>query len=148
MPPVLLNKKLIIAILAIAFIGFLDATYLTVKHYQEVIPPCTLTEGCEAVLTSKYNNFFGIPVALFGSLYYLAIFFGIFAYLNNPNNTKILTLTARATWLGFVMSLYFAYLQIFIIKSLCIYCLFSALTSTLIFILGQVILRKTKLWAV
>lgn len=148
MPPALINKKLIIAILVIAFIGFLDATYLTVKHYQEVIPPCTLTEGCEAVLTSKYNNFFGIPVALFGSLYYLAIFFGTFAYLNNTSNTKLLTLTARATWLGFVTSLYFAYLQIFIIKSLCIYCLFSALTSILIFILGQMILQKTKLWVV
>ena len=149
MPPLLL-KKLAIVILVLAFIGFLDATYLTAKHYHDAIPPCGLVAGCETVLTSKYNNLFGVPVALFGSLYYLAIFFGAFTYLNNQGKTQILGSVAHASWLGFMMSLYFVSLQLFVIKNICLYCMFSALISTTIFILGQIILRRIKNfeWAV
>jgi uncharacterized membrane protein len=40
------------------------------------------------------------------------------------------------TVFGFIASLWFLYVQLFIIHSLCFYCLFSALDSIILFILG------------
>jgi uncharacterized membrane protein len=37
---------------------------------------------------------------------------------------------------GFVASLYLVYLQLFVIEAICVYCMFSALMTTLIFILS------------
>lgn len=67
--------RLTAIITILALLGFVDATYLTILYYQNVIPPCSIAHGCETVLTSKYATiFFGIPTALLGAIYYLTIF--------------------------------------------------------------------------
>ena len=45
----------VVFLFIVALIGFADASYLTVEHYRNVIPPCT-TSGCETVLTSSYST--------------------------------------------------------------------------------------------
>lgn len=125
--------SLALVILFIALIGFADSAFLAFKHFQNVVPPCTLTSGCEAVLTSQYSELAGIPVALLGALYYLAILIGLFTYIESKN-TKVLKWTLVMTIFGFVFSVWLVILQVFIIKSLCMYCLISALTSTLLFL--------------
>ncbi|MEK7487729.1 MAG: vitamin K epoxide reductase family protein [Patescibacteria group bacterium] len=127
----------------VSAIGLLDATYLTVKHYLGGIPPCTL-RGCEVVLTSAYNTIAGIPVALLGALYYATIFILSLAYIISKKEVVI----RRASYLtpvGFLASVYFVYLQLFVINAICLYCMASAATSTLLFILGAyvvIVMRK------
>lgn len=128
--------------LVLSAIGFLDATYLTIEHYRGNIPPCTI-EGCEIVLTSAQSQVAGIPVSLAGSLYYLTILLLSIAYLDGKKE-GLIRLASKLTILGFVASLYFVYLQFFVIKEICQYCMASAGTSTLLFILGMYILLKTK----
>jgi len=120
-------------VLVISLIGFIDATYLTVEHYKNVVPPCSITEGCEDVLTSTYAVVGGIPVALAGAVYYFLILASAFAYLESKNS-RFLKFAFGLTVLGFLASLWFVYLQFFVINSLCAYCLVSALTSILLFI--------------
>jgi len=67
-----ISSSWMIAFAVVALLGFVDATYLTVEHYRGVVPPCT-TAGCEIVLTSEYSVLFGVPTALFGSVYYFLI---------------------------------------------------------------------------
>lgn len=124
-------------------VGFSDATYLTVKHFLGTTVPCSILHGCEQVLTSKYSSIFGIPVALFGSLYYLTILILAAIYIETKN-TLFLKIAAILTCFGFAASLGFVYLQIFVIKSICLYCMGSAVTSTLLFIAGMLFLLKTK----
>jgi len=112
-----LTTRLLVRILAI--IGFADAVFLTTQHYLGEIPPCSVVEGCETVLTSPYATILGIPVALFGALFYLAILF---------KPSRLLA------FLGFLASLTLLYLQLFVIKAICLYCLISLVTSTGIFI--------------
>jgi uncharacterized membrane protein len=128
-----LPNKVAIFILVVALLGFVDASYLTVEHYKNVIPPCSLTGGCEVVLTSIYSQIFGIPTSLLGSIYYLLILIGTFSYLENKN-LNLLKWSLLLTIPGFLFSLWFVYIQVFELYSYCIYCLGSFLTSTILFV--------------
>lgn len=128
---------------ALAIIGFIDATILTIEHYANLNLPCYVTGGCERVLTSKYSEIAGIPISLAGTLFYgVVLFLAMFALVNKTQlPRKILLLWGSV---GFVTSLGLTAIQAFIIKAWCLYCLFSALTSTLIFILAIVYFVRTK----
>ena len=108
-----------LAVKIFALIGFADAVFLTTQHYLGKIPPCTIVSGCETVLTSPYAVIAGVPLALLGALFYLAI-------LIRPSRLLVA--------LGFIASLGLLYLQIFVIKALCMYCLLSLVTSTGVFV--------------
>ena len=132
---------LIFTFLAVSFLGFLDATYLTAQHYLGTIPPCVITTGCETVLTSEHSIIFGIPTALLGSVYYLLLFF--LAILSLDMKSEIIRFAAFFTPMGFLASSWFVYLQLFVIKEICFYCIVSAATSTILFILGLFIIIKS-----
>ena len=134
-------KWLTLGFLAVSFLGFLDATYLTAQHHLGVIPPCVITTGCEKVLTSEHNAIFGIPVALLGSIYYLFLF--LLAVISLDMKRGVIRFAAFITPIGFLASLYFVYLQLFVIKEICSYCIVSATTSTILFILGLSIIIKS-----
>ena len=129
---------LIFTFLAVSFLGFLDATYLTAQHYLGTIPPCVITTGCETVLTSEHSIIFGIPTALLGSVYYILLF--LLAILSFDIKREIIRFAAFLTPMGFLASLYFVYLQLFIIEEICTYCMVSAATSTILFVLGLFII--------
>ncbi len=137
----LIPKWLFWAFIILSFIGFLDAAYLTAVHYLGITPNCTILEGCETVTTSKYATVFGVPIALFGAMYYLSVFLLSVIYFDNKNE-KVLLLAAYLTPLGFLASLVLIYLQLFVIYAICLYCIVSAATSTLLFILGLILFRN------
>ncbi len=128
----------------IALIGFADATYLTIEHFRGVIPPCTLTADCDLVLTSSYSVLFGIPVSLLGTLYYLAILVGLFAYLD-VKKTVILKWTLLLTIFGLLTSFCLIYIQVFVLYSYCMYCMISALISTVLFIAAMETIDRYKI---
>ena len=158
-----LNQKrynfLYFTFLPVSFLGFLDASYLSVKHFVGTPPPCSALRGCEEVTTSQYSVIGGIPVALLGAIYYLTIFILILAVLRRnmfsssgaenvalANEDKLLNLTARLTVIGLLASLWFIYLQLFVIKAICLYCMFSAFTSITLFVFGIIVLKfKSKI---
>jgi len=151
------HKFLYFTFLPVSFLGFLDASYLTVKHFVGTPLPCSVLRGCEEVTNSQYSAIGGIPVALFGAIYYLTIFILILSILKRKtlsssgaenvagaNEDKLLNLTARLTFIGLLASLWFIYLQLFVIKAICLYCMFSAFTSITLFIFGLFVLNFGK----
>jgi len=140
-PLAALPTSLAVFLLVIALLGFADASYLTIEHYQGVIPPCTLVSGCEAVLTSSYSVIFGMPVSLLGAIYYLVISIGIFSFLESKKTT-LLKWVLLLTVFGMIFSLWFLYVQAFILGSYCLYCLGSVLTSTILFVTACVVAKK------
>ncbi|MBI2990103.1 MAG: vitamin K epoxide reductase family protein [Candidatus Magasanikbacteria bacterium] len=122
-----------------ALFGFSDASYLSFKDYMGQIPSCSILKGCETVATSSYSHVLGLPVALLGALYYFLILILTIAYLDRKKE-NLLRYTAYFTWAGLLASLWFTYLQVFVIKAICLYCIGSALSSSLLFIFGQIIL--------
>lgn len=134
-------KWLLVGIAIAAFAGFLDSSYLTVQHYRGAAVPCSIVEGCEEVLNSPYSEWKGMPVSLFGAVYYLAVFV-LLAVFFDSGRTKILSFLARFAAVGLLASLYFLYLQLFVIGAVCLYCLGSATTSVLLFVLGILLVRR------
>jgi len=140
-PPI----SLVIGFAVVALVGFADAAYLTIEHYRHIIPPCSLTgSGCSTVLTSAYSTVFGVPVALIGALYYLAVLVGTCAYLESKN-LKPLRAAILPIIPGFVISLFLLIIQAFVLHSYCLYCLGSALITTILFVLTLIILLKKPL---
>lgn len=127
---------------ALSFIGFLDVAYLATKHYLGTALNCPFFGNCEQVTASQYAVIGGVPVALLGAIYYLIVFILAIAHLDSENK-KILHFIAYFTILGFLASLWFLYLQLFVIGAICLYCVLSAITSTVLFTLGLVVIKKS-----
>ncbi len=133
--------SLVVVVLIVALLGFADASYLTIEHYQNAIPPCSIVSGCETVLTSAYSTVVGIPVSLLGAIYYLLVLVGVFAYLEGERE-RFLRFALMLTVLGFLSSIGLVFLMAFVLHAYCLYCLGSATTSTILFILAVVIFSK------
>lgn len=135
-------NKLTFGFIGLALIGFLDAIYLTVSHYTGHIN-CSVISGCQEVLLSPYSKILGIPLALLGALYYLFIIINSLLYIDNQNKWSRIFLSYLPIF-GFLFSLYLLYLMIFVIDALCQYCLLSAGSSTILFILSLILINKNK----
>jgi uncharacterized membrane protein len=122
--------------MGLAAVGFLDAAYLAIEHYRGVVPPCSLVEGCEVVTTSAYATLFGMPVALLGALYYLALLMLAVRSLETRDD-RYLRLGFRLTAIGAAMSVWFVYVQVGILRAICIYCIVSAAASFSLFLVSH-----------
>jgi len=136
-------------LLLLSISGLIDSLYLTWEHYQKVIPPCTVNHllpilsDCGKVLTSPYSVAFGIPLALFGVFHYglLSVLFTSTFFSKN----KLIKYAAIIESIGGLFaSIYFMYIQLIVIKSICIYCTLSALISFIIIYLVFKKLRKER----
>jgi uncharacterized membrane protein len=140
-------KKMFAAVpyifLCLSGAGFLDASYLVFLHYRGVGASCFLVEGCDEVLTSQYATVFGIPVALLGVLYYAIIFLLAALYFAERRGRYIMY-AAYGAFAGFLASIAFLYIQIFVLRAFCVYCLISALISILLFAMGVFVIQYKK----
>ncbi|TSC89168.1 MAG: vitamin K epoxide reductase [Parcubacteria group bacterium Gr01-1014_3] len=135
------SKILVAGLLVFALIGFADTAYLTALHYMGEIPPCTLLEGCEIVLTSEYSIVLGVPLALIGALYYLALVVMSVWYLDKGRRPTLLRIF-QLSFLGFLISMALLYLQAFVIVALCIYCLASIFSTAGVYVVSYLLLRR------
>ncbi len=112
----------------IALIGLADAVYLTVQHLTGKSVKCTVTNGCSAVLGSKYAMIAGIPTAAFGALAYFAAFslatLAVFGYEQARTGLALLVVPM------FLMTCWLFYLQAFVLHAFCEFCLLSAAMTT------------------
>jgi uncharacterized membrane protein len=135
-------QRLAIAMMAVSFLGFLDAAYLSVSRFQNAYIPCNLTHACDVVTTSSYATVLGIPVVVLGVIYYLIVLFGAAIFLEYKN-LRSFRFIAALTFFGFLMSAWLVYVQLGPLQAICQYCMVSAGTSTLLFILGLKVLKTS-----
>jgi uncharacterized membrane protein len=139
----LIKNKLILYSLILSFLGFVVATYLTIFHYKNVLPPCNLTGNCEKVLTSQFANIGPIPLALLGSLFYLTVMILCLLILTNYKKVLVDIFYAVSAF-GFLVSIILVLIQINILHAFCQYCLLSEATSTGIMILCYLHYKERK----
>jgi uncharacterized membrane protein len=131
----------------VATLGAVVTAYLTYTKLTGSKTACPI-EGCNIVLSSPYASVFGLPLALFGCLAYLAMIgFAIAPLLFNKPDQRLLREEVDR-WTGFflfwgatAMVVFSAYLMLllgFVIKAVCVYCLISALCSLTLFVLAIV----------
>lgn len=132
---------------AVALVGVLDAAYLTVEHLSGNSVRCMIVTGCDEVLQSSYATVgWGVPVAAVGAVAYFTAFslatLSAFGYVGARR--LLLPLVA----VMFLATLWFLYLQAFVIHAFCVYCLLSAAvttTLTLLVVAGRLLGNRTRL---
>ena len=108
----------------IALAGLADATYLTVSHLAGDDSVCGASQACSIVLGSKYAVIAGVPTAAFGVIAYFSAFSA--ATLAAFGYSRARTFLAWTIAAMFVATLWFLYLQAFVLHAFCPFCLFSA----------------------
>src|SRR4028118_1544092 len=136
---------------AIASIGALLTAYLTVLKLSGNSVACTAgaaaasASSCNDVLSSPYATVFGLPLALFGCLAYtgMATFALAPLAVKSEQNKDLRSKLEDWTWLLLftgatamtIFSGYLMYLLAFKLKTVCLYCIGSALFSLSMLIL-------------
>ncbi len=129
----------------IALIGLADAIYLTVEHITGQSVRCTVISGCSEVLSSPYAVVRGVPLAFIGAIAYFTVF--SLATLGAFNNKLAAKSLMGVVLLMFLTTLWLLYLQAFVIRHFCQFCLLSALvtvTLTLIVVIASRTKPKSK----
>lgn len=130
-----ISKADIVAIL-LSILGLAISIYLTITHYFSSVPLVCSNTGiinCEGVLTSQYAVLFGIPVAIYG-----VIFFVIeIALLLIKKNEPLVIFNALS--IGSV--LYLVYIE-YLLKEICEYCTAVHVLTVLLFIYALWKVRK------
>ena len=133
------EKKMInIWIFLLAIAGFIIAWYIFYKKRKNEHLVCIIGKKCETVLYSKYNKMFGFPNENLWMLYYviIAVLTLIFLFgIESFGFISIATILIASAILAFIFSLYLTYIQFFVLKATCDYCLTSALINLLILII-------------
>lgn len=131
-----------LAIIALTLLGIGTASYLAYEHYGS--PIICIGEGCSIVDQSIYSELFGIPMSVLGLAAYLAIL-GLALWeiwAKNPLRYFLRLGLYGLSLVGMLYSAYLTYLELFKIHAICTWCVASAVTITVIFILSALNLRR------
>lgn len=133
-------------IAVLSLVGILIALYLTLYKIG-VIGDLSCTLGsCETVNTSKWATFLGLPVAAWGLAAYIALFGLSMAGTADRyagSQTISVLLVAIAAW-SVLFSAWLTYLELFVIRAICIWCVTSAVLLVVILVVSVVDLKATK----
>jgi len=123
----------ILALLGVGISGYL--TYVKLSATQAV---CLGLGECETVQNSPYSVILGIPIAVLGLLTYLAIIALWWWSQDEQRPYADLTpmLLFGITLFGFLYSAYLTYLELFVLKAICPWCVASAIIMTVLMIIN------------
>lgn len=136
------NRRLAIYIAAaiLALLGLADALYLTIEHVTGQSVQCTIISGCSEVLSSSYAVVAGIPLAAVGAAAYFSVF--SLATLAAFGYRVAASLLIPLVIAMFFVSLWLIYLQAFVIREFCQYCLFSAAVTLCLLVVVLIARRR------
>lgn len=126
------------AIAVLALVGGFLALYLWLFKIGVAGELKCGTGGCDTVQTSRWAELLGVPVALYGVVGYAAILAVALvglqrAWLSRRGPT--LVLAALAT-IGLLFSAWLTYLELFVIRAICRWCVASAVIMTVIWVVA------------
>lgn len=125
-------------VIASSLAGFLIALYILLQKRKLHPVVCPMKGNCDAVVKSEYSKFFHIPVEYLGIAYYLLIFFSyLFLFVIPSFNQQhpLFTFSVLSLSLvAFLFSIYLTFIQAFLIRQFCTWCLLSAFLCVTIFI--------------
>ena len=110
-------------------IGLVDALYLAYSRYMHSSLSCSILEGCNIVAASSHSVLFGVvPLAYLGVVFYASVVLLACTALF-VRHRSLVWLLVLATGAGALSSLYFLYVQAFLIRAFCVYCILSAVLA-------------------
>ncbi len=133
-----MKAPFLLGIIATSLFGLADAGFISYEKIAGITPSCYLTGifHCSQVLSSPWAYLGPWPLSFYGVGFYLAVLAVAIACLVLPKPPAYFTklLTALAVF-GFGFSLYLMAIQTWLIQAFCFFCVLSALSASLIFLL-------------
>ena len=130
----------------IALVGLFVALYLTLYKVGIIGTLACGTGSCETVQLSRWSTFLGLPVAAWGTAYYVAVFALALAGIQDRWEDSLrlsLTMLVVTGW-GVVFSAWLTYLELFVIHAICRWCVVSAALAVVLFALALQDWRATR----
>ena len=131
-------------IAALSVIGLYVALYLSLWKFGLVGSLMCGVGLCEVVQTSRFAYLIGVPVAVFGVAGYLALLIVALVGLR----PRFVASTGATKWLvvlsgfGVAFSLYLTYLEAFVLRAWCRWCVVSAVLIFGVFVAALLGLRE------
>lgn len=130
-------------VIALSLLGLADSWYLAESAATDTPLVCGpgMLEGCNAVAQSEYSQLFGIPLGVYGVLFYaltLVLASAILFLKVRGMQVYLLGLTGA----GALSSVAFLFIQFFLIKAFCVYCVLSAVISFVLVGLAFLIFKR------
>jgi uncharacterized membrane protein len=113
-----------VAALVLAVAGLLVSSYLTYEHFTSSTSfacPESATVNCVKVTTSAYSSLAGVPVALLGLLFYLAMV-TLLVPLPALRTRAVARLRLGMVGLGMLFVVYLVWAELFRIDAICLWC--------------------------
>ncbi|MEK7546731.1 MAG: vitamin K epoxide reductase family protein [Patescibacteria group bacterium] len=123
-------------IIGFALVGLCLSIYIYWTKQKGESLVCPIDGSCDIVVHSEYSVLLGIPLEVFGMFYYGGVaLLRLAAIIASPALYESFILVGAAvSAAGFLMSLYFTWLQVAKLKQWCAFCTASTLITTMIFI--------------
>jgi uncharacterized membrane protein len=137
------DRTLLWSMVVLSILGIADSIYLLIYKLTGNSQMCLGSGGCHDVNFSTYSDIYGIPVSALGIAAFLAI--TAIALLESRwslarEHGPLVIFGIALTGVGFTA--YLTYLELYIIKAICPFCVASAVIITLIFIIAIIRLVK------
>ena len=137
------NLLNLIAILAV--LGFIISCYLIYSHYNPDFTGIVCKPGeqhqqsaCSVANTSEYSEFFGIPVALLGALWFV---FLTYLALKNKKKKQFRRELLYFTTTGIFAVIYFIWAEVQL-ETICTYCTITHVIIVISFFLSLYLYKK------
>lgn len=136
-----MRKAILFYILVVSIISLFIAVYIELNKTYRFDPCFQEMVGCAIVTASSFSQIVGIPLSIIGIIAYIILIFLCLIHIkkNDETSKKVLFVFLLAM---FLFSLYLIYAQVFVIHSICKYCLVvDLLTISMFFTYLSIFLR-------
>lgn len=126
------------ALFGLSLIGLFIATYLFITYSSNLTIACGGSHGCDAVRVSRWASLFGISMPVYGMLFYVGMATLIVIRTLKPSlhSRWMYRLTMIGVTAGLIESIFLTGVQALEIKQYCTWCLASAVTAMLLFVIA------------
>ncbi len=134
-PKWLSTTCLLVAVAALAV-----SLYLTIEHFtspggEGLACPATAAINCVKVTTSPQSKFLGIPVALLGFLFYVGAVALNLPVMWRSASPSLRWIRLGAASAGMAFVLWLVYAELYIIRSICLWCTAVHILTFALFVL-------------
>ena len=108
---------------ALSAAGLALSTYLTIEHFRDpgtLACPATATVNCARVTTSAQATLLGVPVAVLGVVFFVAMVLACLPFAWRDLRLTWVRAALAGVGVGFVI--YLVYAELFLVGSICLWC--------------------------
>jgi uncharacterized membrane protein len=134
--PVGLPNWALPASLGLGVLGLALSIYLTIEHYTSntsLACPATSTVNCQRVTTSAESVVLGIPVAVLGLVFFVAMIGLCLPQVWSMPDPRLWRIRLAVAGVGLLFAVYLIFVEIFIVNAICLWCTFVHVVAFALF---------------